>query len=315
MFDGTRRSGAALLGLAAFAAAITTAGFLALFAYESGHRSERQQASEYQEIRTSREVAATCVQDSRTRTSRCTANIPITDLHDPYAEHDLRAQQDMARWAFAIVLVSIGTLGLTGVGVLLLWWTLESTRDAVKAAGDANVGFADHSKNELRPYVFLDSLGFEYLWDKNDESKITHYRITLIWKNSGQTPAHRVHCWINVGLIATGLDPASLDFPDWGLQIREGSARPIGPGQSFQSRTEVPVEWLMDSHDGKANLFYWAWIEYDGFASDARHRTEACAQILVRNDPLSKETYKFMRDAFCTRFNSWDSDCVHKSKT
>lgn len=98
-------------------------------------------------------MQATCVQEPRTRTYRCTADVPVADQHDPYAEHDLRAQQDMARWALVVVLVSIGTLGLTGVGVLLLWWTLEATQEAVRETARANHAFSEHSKRELRAYV------------------------------------------------------------------------------------------------------------------------------------------------------------------
>lgn len=139
MPESNRRANAALIGLVVAGAALFLFGVVTLWLYQSQHTQEGQTAAQYSAHDTRGEVSATCMQEPRSRTYRCTADIPVADQHDPYAEHDLRAQQDMARWAYAVALISFGTLLMTGAGVWLLWLTLEATRETVTAANKANV--------------------------------------------------------------------------------------------------------------------------------------------------------------------------------
>lgn len=137
------RSNLALGGLALAALVLLVWGAWALANYQSEHRQQSEQASQYQASSARGEAQATCVQQPRSRTYRCTADIPLAEARDPYAEHDLRAQQDMARWAFAVVLVSLGSLVLTALGVVLLWLTLKATNrtleEAEKTTGQAAI--------------------------------------------------------------------------------------------------------------------------------------------------------------------------------
>lgn len=318
MSDRVGRSKLAIGGLAAVSIALLIAATIVLFCYDQQHGDEREQASQYQASSIDREVQATCVRDARSRAYTCTANVPVADGHDPYAEHDLRAQQDMARWALAVVLVSIGTLALTGVGVLLLWWTLEATRHAVeataaatKAAQDANAGFAEASRRELRAYIAVKSAGVEPAYDQN--KKIVGWEFGLEWINTGVTPSRKNRSHTNIALFKhpETRTPEDLTFPDTPSDdlSEERAESSLGRDQLQIVRfsAQEQVDALMK---GEGRVFVWAWIEYnDIFEDTPRRRTEFYSEIraeqVVAGD---RSVWRFPLRGMA-RFNAADKDC------
>jgi hypothetical protein len=60
---------------------------------------------------------------------------------DPYPERkewreeqDLKAQRDQAYWAWGAMVAALMAVGVTSIGVVLLWFTLGHTRDAAESA-------------------------------------------------------------------------------------------------------------------------------------------------------------------------------------
>lgn len=306
MSEGSSHTKLVAAGIAA--AFLAFAGLSAWWLYETKREYAEQSQAEHNAGDAGSNGNAICLPLAGVHV--CRFQRPTSETEEQLSRNDLQAQQDMATWALGVFLVSVGTLSATLIGVVLLWLTLRATRAAVSHAAAANRGFVTHSQTELRPYVSVDSLSFEYLHDPSDPNKIIQYRLNLIWKNAGQTPARKVRGQINAALFATGVTPEEFDFPDYSAASH---TRPIGPNQTISTRTVIPVDWFSDAYVGKADLFYWGWVEYDGFGQ--RHRTEICSQIMIHADPADKNAYQFMRDAFRTAFNSSDEDCVHQSKT
>ena len=145
----------------------------------------------------------------------------------------------------------------------------------------------------------------------NKPNDIESWRVSIFWKNCGQTPARNVRTWLSADTFDKNVTPASTGFPDLGKF--ESTANPLGPDQSFPTRLEVPLAKYVAAWEGQKDLYYWGWVEYDSFAGDARHRTEICVRLIPTRDP--SKTDCLWNDVVATRFNAIDEECVHKPKT
>lgn len=117
----------------------------------------------------------------------------------PQAEYerskaDLEAQQEMAQWAFWMVIVSGVSAAIAAFAVGLLYLTLKETRRATKAATDAAGAAQDTvavtreiAQAQLRAYVLPVS---NKLREEGGSVKIR-----LGFKNFGQTPAHSIESY------------------------------------------------------------------------------------------------------------------------
>ena len=148
---------------------------------------------------------------------------------------DLRAQQEMARWAFWIALVSGASVFLTAIGLALIGGTLMYTkqaaihageavgeaRNATKAAQDAIEVTRQIGLNQMRPWVVFQQVDFVPV---NKDDKYTKLIDSLgldtyvVWVNKGGTPAVRTQIYNNfLALPKTeGGYPAfpNLEIPD-----------------------------------------------------------------------------------------------------
>jgi hypothetical protein len=91
-------------------------------------------------------------------------------------EHDLVAQKKSALWAYIMGAAALGGLGLSALGVYLVWTTFNATREANKIAKTA-------STNESQSYVHIKSVRWAEVDDK------LHFMFFV--QNSGQTPCKR----------------------------------------------------------------------------------------------------------------------------
>ena len=233
-------------------------------------------------------------------------------------ESDLCEQRRMAKAAEeSLTLNKIQiVIGISGFIALLL--TIRLSRKATLAAiaaadaADAAVKTAQQSAAlELRPYVSLSDFNWQWLSGPDDPNKIVSWRLVLVWKNSGQTPAKNVRTWLSVDTFDLTESPAGIDYPDKGNFLSAGN--PLGPGQTLGSRVEVPLENFVAAWEKTKALYYWGWVEYDGIDTEMRHRTEICARLLVGSDP--KIEGMKLSDLISTPFNAMDNDCVQEPKT
>ena len=107
---------------------------------------------------------------------------------DPYPERkewreerDLQAQGKMAEWAFWAVVAAFVSVFVTGIGVVLVAFTLEASRDAVTAANRT----ANEAKRigEAQVRAYLSCEGAKYTVDSHWFS----CHVTI--RNHGQSPA------------------------------------------------------------------------------------------------------------------------------
>lgn len=100
-------------------------------------------------------------------------------------EQDLRAQRDMAQWAWLMMVASFAGVGITAVGIVFVAQTLVTTRAAVDAANRT----ADEAKRigeaQVRAYMSISNVSIIFV---SDNGKIVP-GIEMKIGNSGNSPA------------------------------------------------------------------------------------------------------------------------------
>jgi hypothetical protein len=145
---------------------------------------------------------------------KCLAEYAKAERVEQREQHDLKAQQDMAGWALAMLLASL-TIGVASlvVATLVAWYvrnTLRETRrtaaagiTSARVSNKAVLHAQDTAKRQLRAYLLVESAIVTF--DKNKEW--VEYFIQL--RNFGQTPAYRT----KMHFEATFFEQGKVKFP------------------------------------------------------------------------------------------------------
>lgn len=139
-------------GLIALVLFILSVGFV--LEYKKRHAYERNDASQYHANATQHSVSACgAVMDESGVVDWlvCLAENVSADGGVKHAEYDLKAQQDMAEWAFGMLLATIWVAVITLFGVIFVWRTLIATRETVEVTKES-------SRDQGRAYVQLDAV-------------------------------------------------------------------------------------------------------------------------------------------------------------
>lgn len=150
--------------------------------------------------------------------TQCLVEVFQADPDALREKFDLKAQQDMALWAFGMLLVSMVGVIITAVGTIYIAATLKQTRSATSAANDSveearkatitaqeAVAVArEMGQYQVASYLGIERCSLEYLGDDS-------FKLQIIVQNTGQTPARditvtvRVAVTLSEGNIAGGL--------------------------------------------------------------------------------------------------------------
>ncbi len=132
-------------------------GFLA---YSEGYKSERYENSSYEYAQAAKDNAIIACSD---RPSSAVADCVYDQINSSQetsnSEQDLQAQQWMARWAFVLVLITLGTTLISWLALRYLRDTFRETAKAVKATKKATKAMID--ANEIaeranRPWITME---------------------------------------------------------------------------------------------------------------------------------------------------------------
>lgn len=214
------------------------------------------------------------------------------------AKRDLDAQEDMAGWAEAMFWASVVGLIVTGAGVLLVWRTLIATREAAhyakiaaEATGEA-VGEAKSATRaaeaavvetrrigEAQVRAYLHPSNIKLDWEKGldgpNQSRMK--AISVLWENSGHSPARMVSVIVDVRCIANGLIGAPMPmFYEIHAGNRFGNSS-IGPGGTLGGETEmVDGDWFLKWVAGEVVILIYSSILYKDVFGD-EHRAQTCS--------------------------------------
>ncbi|WP_298330876.1 hypothetical protein [Asticcacaulis sp.] len=156
-------------------------GFSSWRHYHEENAQERESAAYDDRGAPQKPTKITCDTDTPGR-STCLVQPPDSEPTDKHTQTDLKAQQDVAEWAFLGVLISAAGLIVTAAGLFYVAESLRETRRSVDTS-DKN------SRNESRAYVYVDHA--EFYWGGVIAEAP---RIELTISNTGNTPTrnHKV---------------------------------------------------------------------------------------------------------------------------
>jgi hypothetical protein len=144
--------------------------------YKQGHANERNSAAQYYANATKEGInSCGAIMDKSGVFDwlTCLADKISADGGEKQAEYDLKAQQDMAVWAFGMLIVTVWLAVITFLGVVFVWRTLIATqfmagettrigeaqaqaaRVSVQQAIDANNIARAIAQDVDRPFVFI----------------------------------------------------------------------------------------------------------------------------------------------------------------
>ena len=183
----------------------------------SGINAGRNQSYATSEQEKARErVAVNCVDLQSSDFAQCAVEHTEAAYREGAAQQDLYAQQDMAKWALAMVLVAGFTAGITLWALIYIRGTLNETRRMAREAtqGTRAMVKANEISNriaeaELRPYLFVDRLTLTEI--ENDHVKQDadpaegegaeprpkwfYARVAIYFRNYGKVPARNIRVY------------------------------------------------------------------------------------------------------------------------
>ena len=128
------------------------------------------------------EIRAGCPSFSNLSKMECTYQASQSAQENERAEYDLYAQRTSALWAAIMAFAALLGIGLSGVGVFLVYTTFDATRKANEIA-----------KKNVRPWVVVERFEIKRLLFENVEWRQGIFAIVEVEiqiKNIGQTPAY-----------------------------------------------------------------------------------------------------------------------------
>ncbi|MEQ1944229.1 hypothetical protein ABMA32_17585 [Mesorhizobium sp. VNQ89] len=192
-------------------------------AYQRNAEQDRQHAAN--------EAAASCEGISGAAFRACVSQALESYYREQATNEDLKAQKDMAFWAFMIFALGIVQTGLSGVGI---WYVILNLREARKVTAQAAHGnrqaaraaiaaqnSADEARRaneasdirwvvENRPWLTIESEPSVHLFSHG--GKRINLRVELTVKNVGKTPAFDVE--LEVRLATSQMTNAKVDVLD-----------------------------------------------------------------------------------------------------
>ena len=133
----------------AIGGAVLLACSLLVWGYQREHAQQRHAAAEDSQHAGPKKWKTECI--GKPGHLSCLAYAVEAESADKNAEYDLRAQQDMAEWAFAMFLVALAGLGATVAGLIYIVRAYRLNADATEAATKT----LELQRNLERPYLFV----------------------------------------------------------------------------------------------------------------------------------------------------------------
>lgn len=243
--------------------------------YQASQSNDRDNAREYYQANAHQgpySCRAVMVESGVLDWLSCLVEAVSAESGEQQAYYDLKAQQDMAAWAFGMLIVTIWLAVITLIGVGFVWKTLVVTQnagaEAIAAVHGVERAWLTVKSAEIK---FYGNIGTE---DGGPDGP--SYTITINWTNTGRSPAK------NVNAI---LMPRASDAPGWTPDFDVTNV-PAGSGIVGPDRDFAPPPIILEADDVKALfegrnfLFLYSRVEYRVMGQDDGMRyTEITARV------------------------------------
>jgi len=250
---------------------LSWASWSAFSAYQQGHANERQTAAQYHSNATQHSPASCrAIMDESGLIGwlTCLADNVSADGGVKQAEYDLNAQQDMAAWAFGMLIATIWLTIITLFGVFFVWRTLVATQEMARGA-QQSFSLAE------RAHVFVGSVKSEVPLFSDPETlqineEVEFFRVQYGVENHGKTPAiiKKIHARVHVG---ADLPPSPEFHNGEKYDLPKVVAATSGEGVEAFCRTKITEDmakiimrtrrvFIKDAP--KLSIFLYVYIEY-----------------------------------------------------
>lgn len=105
---------------------------------------------------------------------------------------DLQAQQDMALWAWWMLVVSAASSGIGAAGLFFLWQSLKQTREAITLNTRSQEHAEEQARLEMRPWLEIHDIRLDEIITVNDDNQFSA-KGTFTIRNIGKLPALNVN--------------------------------------------------------------------------------------------------------------------------
>lgn len=180
---------------------------------------------------------------------KCVSEAIEAAQHQSDSRQDLYAQQDMSRWAFWLLVLTVLTFGVTAIGVWFVKQTLDATLAAVEdteratlAMNEANEIARKTSALQLRPY--MGTLGAAVILNPNGRT----FSVVIDIKNFGQTPAQIVAQDFRVVHVAWQGEGNSFKRFIHRIPIQPTAHCDPGHTQNRAAIIDGPLNWGIGDH-------------------------------------------------------------------
>lgn len=163
---------------------------------------------------------------------------------DEAEQFSLQAQQDVAQWTFAMLLVAVASTFLGGVGVVVVGWTLHETRRTTLATREIGQ-LQNRAYLDATEIVFeLSGDGFEYT-----AGDLVIFGSIAI-KNVGNTPAYNIKLEQSWWVSCFEEDIRGDDE----YHLAKDSAGMIAPGQTYWQKFDIWIRLPEDEATKAADI-------------------------------------------------------------
>lgn len=219
------------------------------------------------------DAESSCVGTEPRAVFECVNEKAKTAYQTAHDEQDLSAQQRAASSALVTAILSGIALILSGVGVWYVKRTLDATLEAVEDTGKATKAMENsnsiavrRNELELRPYLGLDGENATIELDPKvdadaDDGVFVGFKIKIVFRNFGNTPAKRVTWSWNILVINDGVE---IPFV---TQFKEShNCLDIPPTDTHTGIIPYQVEDKLVEmvESGKTNIHLFNRITYEG---------------------------------------------------
>lgn len=237
-------------------------------------------------------IERTCVMVDRVALIKCIQEAVESAREDQRSGYDLKAQENMASWAWWLLMTSVATVFVAGVGIYYVRATLVETRRAVHKELRAYISFTPIHTD----FASVKVIGQQY--SRLFDGKITIFMRSAL-KNTGQTPATDVR----VGLECYTCDTWPEFDADAIYHVNAATfVGSIGPNSTDEA--DLTAEVKVDGDriaSGQQNIIFAGVMEYKDFLGTTCETKftgfyprlrDAARQIEAGEAPTGKITFK-----------------------
>lgn len=212
---------------------------------------------------------------------------PNANAEEQRAKDNLKAQQDMAKWARIMLFIAGTEIAITALGVVLVGFTLSAARRSAIAAEKSVKVTRNIGRAQSRAYLSAEGADMY--------TQALSGRITIHIKNTGDTPAQWVEVESNARLVEVGskasdirlnprgtvqqwpLDPADgKEFtctPDCGgITLNEMIERAVGEKKSVVFQGAVRWKTVFEE-TYESTFFFWRIAGFANIETNEKTRT------------------------------------------